>query len=58
MGAIRKTQQKLFYSDFSRTLDRTKDFNEQIEHVENGLKNFERIRDWILENGQLLHSSV
>jgi len=35
---------------FSGKIDRTKDFNEQINHVDNGLKNLERIRNWIIEN--------
>lgn len=35
---------------FSGKVDRTKDFNEQIDRVENGLKNLERIRNWIIEN--------
>lgn len=35
---------------FSGKVDRTKDFNEQIALVDNGLKNIERLRDWIIEN--------
>jgi len=35
---------------FSGKIDRTKDFKEQIDAVENGLKNLERIRNWIIEN--------
>ncbi len=35
---------------FSGKIDRTKDFNEQIDNVENGLQNLERIRNWIIEN--------
>lgn len=35
---------------FSGKVDRMKDFNEQIDNVENGLLNLERIRNWIIEN--------
>ena len=35
---------------FSGKIDRTKDFNKQIDKVENGLKNLELIRNWILKN--------
>lgn len=35
---------------YSGKIDRTKDFNEQIDKVENGLKNLECIRNWIVEN--------
>ena len=35
----------------SEKIDRTKDFNEQIEQVEIGMKNLEKIRDWIKEIG-------
>lgn len=35
---------------FSGKIDRIKDFNDQIKNVENGLKNIEKIRDWLLEN--------
>ncbi len=35
---------------FSGIVDRTKDFHEQIDTVEKGLKNLERIRKWIIEN--------
>lgn len=35
---------------FSGKIDRTKDFNEQIENVEIGLKNLIKLRDWIIEN--------
>lgn len=34
----------------SEQVDRTKDFNSQIEQVEIGLKNIERIKNWIFEN--------
>ena len=40
---------------FSGKIDRTKDFNEQIENVNNGLTNLERIRNWIIENKNWLH---
>lgn len=39
---------------YSGKVDRTKDFNTQIDNVENGLKNLERIRIWIIENENLL----
>lgn len=39
---------------FSGEIDRTQDFNKQIDKVINGLKNLERIRDWIIENKNLL----
>ncbi len=39
---------------YSGTIDRTEEFNKQIEHVENGLRNLERIRNWIIENKSLL----
>lgn len=35
---------------FSGKIDRTKDFNQQIENVNKGLENLERIRNWITEN--------
>ena len=35
---------------FSGKIDRTKDFKEQIDAVENGLKNLEQIRNWIIGN--------
>lgn len=35
---------------FSGRIDRTKGFSEQIETVEAGLQNIERIRKWIIEN--------
>lgn len=35
---------------FSGKIDRTKDFNTQIDNVNNGLNNIERIRNWIMEN--------
>ena len=35
---------------YSGKIDRTKQFNEQINEVENGLKNLVRIRNWIIEN--------
>lgn len=43
---------------FSGKIDRTKDFNEQIDNVKNGLNNLERIRNWIFENKNLLLQSV
>jgi hypothetical protein len=39
---------------YSGTIDRTEEFNKQIENVENGLRNLERIRNWIIENKSLL----
>ena len=39
---------------YSGKIDRTKDFNKQIDNVENGLKNLQRIRNWIIENKNLL----
>jgi len=39
---------------FSGKIDRTKDFYEQIENVNNGLKNLERIRNWIVKNNNWL----
>lgn len=39
---------------YSGKVDRTKDFNTQINNVENGLKNLERIKNWIIENENLL----
>lgn len=33
---------------FTGTIDRTKDFDKQIDLVENGLTNLEKLRDWIL----------
>ena len=39
---------------YSGNIDRTKDFTKQIDNVENGLKNLERIRNWIIENKNLL----
>lgn len=39
---------------FSGKIDRTKEFDKQVDNVENGLKNLERIRNWILENKNLL----
>jgi hypothetical protein len=35
---------------FSGKIDRTKDFKEQIDNVDRGLQNIERIRNWIIEN--------
>ena len=35
----------------SQKIDRTKDFNEQIKEVEIGMKNLEKLRDWIKEIG-------
>lgn len=43
---------------FSGKIDRTKEFNEQIDNVENGLKNLERVRNWIIENKNLLQQSI
>jgi hypothetical protein len=43
---------------FSGVIDRTKDFNSQLENVENGLKNIERIRNWILENEENLKNKL
>ncbi|WP_224485418.1 PD-(D/E)XK nuclease family protein [Robertkochia aurantiaca] len=39
----------------SSVIDRTKNFNDQIPAAEEGLKNLNRIRDWIIENEVLLH---
>jgi hypothetical protein len=39
---------------FAGKIDRTMAFNEQIDKVENGLRNLERIRNWIIENKNLL----
>jgi hypothetical protein len=33
---------------FSGKIDRTKDFDSQVDFVENGLINLEKLRDWIL----------
>lgn len=38
---------------FSGKVDRTRDFNEQIEIIGNGLQNLERIRDWIIDNVEI-----
>lgn len=35
---------------FSGKIDRTKDFNEQLENIDKGLKNLERTKNWIIEN--------
>lgn len=35
---------------FSEEIDRTREFDTQIENVINGLKNLDRIRNWIFEN--------
>jgi len=35
---------------FSGKVDRTIDFDGQIDNIENGLQNLERIRNWIIEN--------
>ncbi|WP_372745536.1 PD-(D/E)XK nuclease family protein [Lutibacter sp.] len=35
---------------FSGKIDRTKDFNSQIENIKKGLKNIEKLRDWIKKN--------
>ena len=42
---------------FSGIIDRTKNFNEQIEAVNNGLQNIERTRNWIVENIHWLQQS-
>lgn len=39
---------------FSGQIDRTKEFKTQIDNIENGLKNIERIRDWIIRNNNVL----
>lgn len=39
---------------FSGKIDRTKDFNKQVDKVENGLQNIEKLRNWIIENKNLL----
>lgn len=39
---------------YSGKIDRTKDFNKQIENVERGLKNLELLRNWLIENDNLL----
>lgn len=41
---------------FSGKIDRTKEFDKQIANVEKGLKNLERIRNWIIENKELLQN--
>jgi hypothetical protein len=38
---------------FSGKIDRTKDFNVQVDLVEKGLRNLERLRNWLLENKRL-----
>lgn len=38
---------------YSGKVDRTKDFNSQIKKISEGLRNLERIRNWILENEKL-----
>jgi hypothetical protein len=38
----------------SGVVDRTNDFNTQMDNVANGLKNLGRIRNWIIENKHLL----
>lgn len=35
---------------FSGKIDRTKNFTEQLGNINNGLKNIERTRNWIIEN--------
>uniref|UniRef100_UPI004048657C PD-(D/E)XK nuclease family protein n=1 Tax=Algoriphagus sp. TaxID=1872435 RepID=UPI004048657C len=42
---------------FSGSIDRTKDFNGQIENIKNGLQNIERIRDWIIENRNWIYQN-
>ena len=42
---------------FSGIVDRTKNFDQQIGHIENGLQNLERLRNWIIENKNLLQQS-
>ncbi|MCX2743342.1 PD-(D/E)XK nuclease family protein [Mangrovivirga sp. M17] len=39
---------------FSGKIDRTKNFENQIEHVENGLHNVERMRNWLIKNIHIL----
>ncbi len=39
---------------FSGKIDRMKEFNKQIDKVEKGLINIERIRNWIIENKNVL----
>ena len=43
---------------FSGKIDRTKEFDIQVDNVENGLKNLERIRNWIIENKNLLQHNI
>lgn len=38
---------------FSGKVDRTKNFHDQVEMVENGLKNLTKIRNWLIENKHL-----
>lgn len=35
---------------YSGKIDRTKEFDRQIDKIENGLQNLERMRNWIIEN--------
>lgn len=35
---------------FSGKVDRTREFNDQLDNIEKGLQNLERIRNWIIEN--------
>ncbi|ANW96165.1 hypothetical protein AXE80_07695 [Wenyingzhuangia fucanilytica] len=39
---------------FSGKIDRTQDFNKQLENVDNGLKNINRLRNWIIENKNII----
>lgn len=43
---------------FSGKIDRTKAFNEQMDEVNNGLKNLARIRNWIVENIEVLQQDI
>lgn len=49
--AILKEHEKSFsIRVFSGKINRTKDFDSQIDAVDNGLHNLEKIRNWIIEN--------
>ena len=43
---------------FSGIVDRRKNFDEEIGHVEIGLQNLERLRNWIIENKNWLLQSI
>lgn len=43
---------------FSGKVDRTKDFYEQIDKVEYGLQNLDKLRNWIIENKNWLQQTV